>query len=148
MRTLRNLKPRNDAESWIPAGTTLNATTRIAGLYHRHCGGGTRTELAHALVMADVNAAIVHGDPGGNVAVGAAVPLPGVAATMATAKPARAQSKSRQAHSYRVVKGDTLGRIAQRHGCDVKSLARANGLKAPAYGVRQGQQLKLEGCGG
>ena len=43
---------------------------------------------------------------------------------------------------------DGLGRIAQRYGCDLKALARANGLKAPGYSVRVGQQLRLEGCGG
>jgi len=148
MRTLRNLNPRYEAESWLAAGTTLNATTRIVGLYHRHCGGGARTELAHALVMADVNAAIVSDGPSGNVAVGDVVPLPGVATTVATGMPQAAVPKSKQARSYRVAKGDTLGRIAQKHGCDVKSLAKANGLKAPGYSVRQGQQLRLDGCKG
>ncbi|WP_372012926.1 transglycosylase SLT domain-containing protein [Pseudoxanthomonas sp. 10H] len=146
MRTLRNLNPRYEAEAWIPAGTTLNATTRVAGLYHRHCSGGARTELAQALVTADVNAAIVRDDPGGTVAVGDVTPLPGVATTVATGVPQAATPKAQQARSYRVAKGDTLGRIAQRHGCDAKALARANGLKAPGYSVRQGQQLKLEGC--
>ncbi|AKC85680.1 transglycosylase SLT domain-containing protein [Pseudoxanthomonas suwonensis] len=140
MRTLRNLNPRYEADAWIPAGTTLNATTRIAGLYHRHCSGGARADLARALVTADVNMALVRDTPYGNVAVGNVTPLPG--APRAAAAPA-AKPKVR---SYKVAQGDTLGRIAQRHGCDVKTLARANGLKAPAYSVRQGQQLQLEGC--
>jgi membrane-bound lytic murein transglycosylase D len=146
MRTLRNLNPRYDADAWIPAGTTLNATVRIAGLYHSQCSGGARTELAQALVTADVNAAIVRDDPAGTVAVGDVTPLPGVATTIATGVPQPAKPKSQQSRSYRVAKGDTLGRIAQRYGCDVKSLARANKVKAPAYSVRRGQQLKLEGC--
>jgi membrane-bound lytic murein transglycosylase D len=146
MRTLRNLNPRYEAESWIPAGTTLNATTHIAGLYHRHCSGGKRTELAHALVTADVNAALLRDLPAGTVAVGDVTPMPGVPTTVATGEPQPAKPKAQQVRSYRVAKGDTLGRIAQRHGCDVKALARANGLKAPGYSVRQGQQLKLEGC--
>ena len=77
MRALRNLNPRYQAETWIPAGTTLNATNRIAGLYARHCSGGARTDLARALVTADVNAAIVSDTRSGNVAVGDVVPLPG-----------------------------------------------------------------------
>ena len=36
MRALRNLNPRYEADGWIPAGTTINATTRIAGLYNRY----------------------------------------------------------------------------------------------------------------
>ena len=139
MRTLRNLNPRYEAETWIPAGTVLNATTRVAGLYHRHCSGGARAELARALVVADVNTALLRDSPAGSVAVGEVVPLP---AQAAAPKP---RAKARQ---YRVAKGDTLGRIAQRNGCEVKALARANGLKAPAYNVRVGQQLKLEGCSG
>jgi len=45
-----------------------------------------------------------------------------------------------------VARGETLGAIAQRYGCDVGTLAGANGLRAPAYAVRQGQSLTLEGC--
>ncbi|WP_312371687.1 LysM domain-containing protein, partial [Stenotrophomonas sp.] len=48
--------------------------------------------------------------------------------------------------TYKVAKGDTLGRIASRFQCDVPALARANGLRAPAYALRQGQTLRLEGC--
>lgn len=140
LRSLRNLNPRYDADSWIPAGTTLNATTRIARLYHRYCEGGARADLAQALVRADANAALVRDTPAGSVAVGDVVPVPGAVA----AQPAKPSPQSPR--SYRVAKGDTLGRIAQRHGCDVKALARANGIKAPAYSVRVGQQVRLEGC--
>jgi len=143
MRALRNLNPRYEADSWIPAGTVLNATTHIASLYQRHCTGGARAQLAQALVRADPTTALVRDTPAGSVAVGNLVPLPGVAA--APAPKTRAKPKP---SSYRVAKGDTLGRIAQKHGCDVKSLARANGLKAPGYSVRAGQQIKLEGCRG
>ncbi|WP_374013647.1 transglycosylase SLT domain-containing protein [Pseudoxanthomonas koreensis] len=146
MRSLRNLNPRYDAETPIPAGTVLAATTRIAGLYHRHCESGTRAELARALVTADVNAAIVRDGMAGNVAVGQVTPLPGVATTVATGTAQPARPKAQQVRSYRVAKGDTLGRIAERHGCALKALARANGLRAPAYALRQGQQLRLEGC--
>jgi membrane-bound lytic murein transglycosylase D len=45
-----------------------------------------------------------------------------------------------------VARGDTLGKIARKFSCEVKELARANGLRAPGYSVRPGQSLKLESC--
>lgn len=126
MRALRNLNPRYEAESRIPTGTVLAATDRIVGLYHRHCEGGARADLAHALVTADADAAIA--------GTGAA-PLP-------------VRPEVRRVRGYRVGKGDTLSSIARRHGCELKSLARANGVKAPAYTLRMGQQLRLDGCRG
>jgi len=146
MRTLRNLNPRFDAETVIPAGTVLAATARVAQLYRRHCEGGARAELAHALVTADPNAALEGAAPLGSVAVGDVTPVPGVATTIATGSPQPARPKAAQARTYTVARGDTLGRIAQRHGCQIKQLAAANGLKAPAYALRQGQKLQLVGC--
>ncbi|MDH1648646.1 LysM peptidoglycan-binding domain-containing protein, partial [Stenotrophomonas maltophilia] len=48
--------------------------------------------------------------------------------------------------SHKVGRGETLGAIAAKFQCDVPTLARANGLKAPAYSLRHGQTLKLQGC--
>src|SRR3546814_16599903 len=80
MRALRNLNPRYRADSWLPAGTTIRATTRITGLYKRYCVDGARAELAPQLVMSDPAAAIVHaGDTGpatGSPTVPAMVPGP------------------------------------------------------------------------
>ena len=147
MRTLRNLNPRYQAESWIPAGTTLKANARIVGLYNRHCVSGPRAELARTLVNADPAAAIRRALPTGSVAVGDVTPVAGVPTTVATGEPQAAEPKKEQTREYRVAKGDTLGRISQRFQCDLKKLARANKLKAPAYAVRPGQELKLESCG-
>ena len=59
----------------------------------------------------------------------------------------RAYSSPRPAaRSYKVAKGDTLGRIANRFQCELPALARANGLRAPGYAIKPGQSLKLEGC--
>ncbi|WP_411832205.1 transglycosylase SLT domain-containing protein [Pseudoxanthomonas mexicana] len=147
MRALRNLNPRYEADTWIPAGTTIRATQRIAALYARHCVSGPRADLARTLVSADLNAAIVRAAPlNPNVAVGDVTPVEGVPTTVATGQPQPAEPKRAQARSYRVAKGDTLGRISQKFGCDLKALARANGLKAPAYAVKPGQALKLESC--
>ena len=146
MRTLRNLNPRYQPEAWIPAGTTLKANARIVGLYSRHCVNGPRAELARTLVSADPAAAIRWGARAGNVAVGDVTPVAGVPTTMATGEPKPAEPKAKQVREYRVTKGDTLGRISQRFQCDLKKLARANNLRAPAYAVRPGQELKLESC--
>ena len=54
---------------------------------------------------------------------------------------------TRTPRTYKVAKGDTLGRIASRFQCEVPALARANGLRAPGYAIRLGQMIKLEGCG-
>ncbi len=146
MRTLRNLNPRYQPEAWIPAGTTLKANTRIVGLYSRHCVNGPRAELARTLVSADPAAAIRRGARAGNVAVGDVTPVAGVPTTVATGEPKPVEPKAKQVREYRVAKGDTLGRISQRFQCDLKKLARANNLRAPAYAVRPGQELKLESC--
>ena len=149
MRVLRNLNPRYEADGWIPAGTTINATTRIAGLYNRHCVNGPRADLARALITADVNAAIKRPQAAsytGNVAVGDVQAMQAAApAATAPVAPARAARRP-AARSYKVAKGDTLGRIAARFQCEVPALARANGLRAPAYAIKPGQTLKLEGC--
>ncbi|MCL7713564.1 transglycosylase SLT domain-containing protein [Stenotrophomonas mori] len=139
MRVLRNLNPRYEADGWIPAGTPINATTRIATLYNRQCVSGPRADLARAVITADLNAAIKRPQAAaynGNVAVG---DVQSMAAAAAAPRPAT--------RSYTVAKGDTLGRIASRFQCQVPTLARANGLRAPAYAIRPGQSLKLEGCG-
>lgn len=149
MRALRNLNPRYEADGWIPAGTILNATTRIVGLYNRYCVKGPRAELARALITADVNSAIIpDGDTArsGSVAVGSAQPMSGVATTVATGKPARAKPKKAQVRHYKVGKGDTLGGISHRYSCSLKQLARANGIKGPHYPIKPGQRLRLEGC--
>lgn len=143
MRALRNLNPRYRADSWLPAGTTIRATTRIASLYRRYCVDGARAELAQQLVMSDPAAAIVHaGDTGpatGSPTVTAMESGPTKIAT-GVATPA---GRPREHH---VVRGDTLVSISRRYSCDTRTLARANNLKAPRYAIRQGQNLKLEGC--
>jgi membrane-bound lytic murein transglycosylase D len=156
MRALRNLNPRYEADGWIPAGTTINATTRIAGLYNRYCVSGPRADLARTLITADLNAAIVRPAAAsytGNVAVGSVVPVAQVQASAVAATPVApvatpaAKAKAKPVRSHKVGKGQTLGSIADKFQCDVRELARANGLKAPAYALRQGQVLKLQGCG-
>lgn len=133
MRALRNLNPRYQADSWLPAGVKLHATTQIVGLYNRYCTRGARAQLAQQLVMSDPDAAIVHAQP---------APSGAAPTTVATGVPTPAD----QPREHRVVRGDTLVGIARRYSCDTKTLAKANDLKAPRYMIRPGQRLELEGC--
>ncbi len=49
---------------------------------------------------------------------------------------------------YTVQRGDTLGRIASRHRCvSVGELAAINGIRAPKYVIRVGQNLRIPRCG-
>jgi membrane-bound lytic murein transglycosylase D len=136
---LRNLNPQYEAEGWIPAGTRLNATVRMAGLYERWCTRGARADLARSLVNSDPSTAIVRvGD------VTTVTAPDGSVSTVQAPSPAPAPPAAPRSH--RVARGETLVSIAQRYSCDTKVLASANGLKAPRYLLRQGQQLELQGC--
>jgi membrane-bound lytic murein transglycosylase D len=146
MRALRNLNPRYEPDQWIPAGTQMKATAKIASLYARNCVNGPRADLARTLIAASVDAAIVRSPLTGSVAVGDVTPLPGVPTTVATGEPKPAKPKAEQVRDYRVARGDTLSKIAKKLRCDLKQLARANGLRAPGYNVKPGQSLKLESC--
>ncbi|MFC3549744.1 transglycosylase SLT domain-containing protein [Lysobacter cavernae] len=148
MRALRNLNPRYQADSWLSAGTSLNATTRIVGLYNRWCVQGQRAQLAHTLVMSDARSAIVRTGPVTPVTDDADVVTEsegaGVASTAAPATP----PKPARPTSYTVQTGETLTAIAQKFQCDTGDLAKVNKLKAPRYAIRPGQKIKLEGCDG
>lgn len=146
MRALRNLNPRYEAESWLPAGATLNATTKIVGLYNRYCVQGPRAQLAAQLVRSDPNSAIVRTGPLTPVPMTGTVAAPvmvatGVPTTIATGKPATAKIRN-----YSVQRGETLTSIAQKFQCDTGQLARANDIAGPRYAIRPGQRLRLEGC--
>jgi membrane-bound lytic murein transglycosylase D len=151
MRALRNLNPRYEADQWIPAGTVMNGTVKMAGLYSRYCIDGERAELARQLVSSDPRTAIVRIgaiEPATGTATGedGTAPVEGAAIT----EPQRAEPKkpARAPRQHRVVRGETLMSIARKYDCQLAELAKANELKAPRYAVRLGQQLKLQGCGG
>ena len=137
LRTLRNLNPRYQADSWLPAGTTLNATSQIAKLYQRYCVTGARATLAQTLMQSDAGTAVVR--------TGAIQQLPDVATTVpttvATGRPMPAPPRH-----YSVQRGETLTSIARKFQCSTGDLAEANNVKAPRYAIRPGQRLKLEGC--
>ena len=142
MRALRNLNPRWNADSTIPAGTALNATTRIAWLYRFNCGSNSkRAQLARQLVASNVQSALVR--------IGPMSTAPGEGTATAPVQdappPARPAAPTKQ-KTYKVQRGETLSSIARKFGCDLRDVAKANKLKAPKYAIRPGQSLKLEGC--
>ena len=144
MRALRNLNPRYEADDWIPAGTVLNGTVKMAALYEKHCVQGDRAQLANLLVNSDPRSAIL--SPVRTAALegedGTAPPAD------AEPAPAAAAPARRGPRRHKVERGDTLVSIARRYSCDVRGLAEANRLKAPKYAVRLGQQIELKGCEG
>jgi membrane-bound lytic murein transglycosylase D len=141
MRALRNLNPRWEAGSTIPAGSVVNATNRIAWLYRFNCTSGKRLELAKQLVTSNTQSALVRIGPmttaGGEATAGADAS----ARAAAAAKPKPAKTKT-----HKVKRGETLSAIVRRFDCDLGDLAKANKLKAPKYAIRPGQSLTLAGC--
>lgn len=61
-----------------------------------------------------------------------------------SAPAAESTASSGSATTYVVRKGDSIERIARRHGCSAGSLAKANGLKSSEL-IHPGQKLKLPG---
>jgi membrane-bound lytic murein transglycosylase D len=143
LRALRNLNPRWEPGQILPAGTALNATSRIAWLYRFNCTRGKRQELARQVMAGNVQSALVRvGEPVSVAAANAA----NAATAPAPAAPSRAPAKLK-AKTYKVQRGDTLGGIARKLQCDIGDLAKANKLKKPKYAIKPGQSLKLDGCG-
>ena len=144
MRALRNLNPRWNADSTIPAGTALNATTRIAWLYRFNCGSNSkRAQLARQLVASNVQSALVR--------IGPMSTAPGegtAAAPLQDAPPPARPAAPAKQKTYKVQRGETLSSIARKFGCELRDVAKANKLKAPKYAIKPGQSLKLEGCKG
>ena len=55
----------------------------------------------------------------------------------------KGKSKSSQAKYHKVKSGDTIGKIAKKHGVSQKSLLRLNGLKSTSI-LRPGQKLRIK----
>lgn len=151
MRALRNLNPRYEADAFIPAGATLNATTRIVGLYNQYCTGGRRAELARALVTSVASRAVVRTGPlqpvdnVGEDEARTSISTP--IATGVTSPVAMEAPRNRAPAAYQVQGGETLMSIARKFGCRLPDLARTNSLQA-GDALREGQILRLDGCDG
>jgi len=121
-RTLRNLNPQLDPQAVQPAGTKLRIPKQLESAYAAECAPDSRwTALADTL----------H----------AAAPPP----VWAASPPPRREVAALQ--RYQVRPGDTLNGIAQRFGCaDPLDIARANHLRAPAYMIKPGMDLRVPAC--
>jgi len=136
-RVLRNLNPRYDAQTMIPAGTVLRAPKHLTASYRDNCIQGPRAEMASELMRATKAA-----DMPEYAAAASYVPEP------APAPVSKTHASSKKSKSHRVRRGDNLVGIAREYSCDLTVLAKANRLKAPAYRISPGQKLKLTGCEG
>jgi membrane-bound lytic murein transglycosylase D len=141
-RVLRNLNPRYEAAQYIPAGSVLRAPRRVVQLYRARCVSGPRAEMAAQIANANKDAFVASMTPGSTYAVPAGMPLTG-GVTIATGVPTTLPP----ARTHAVRPGENLVAIARTFSCDLKELAQANRLQGPAYVVRTGAVLKLEGCG-
>lgn len=118
-RTLRNLNPKLDPSTVLPAGSVLDVPAALIAAYQASCVDGPRIAFAEQ--------------------IGAA------RATTASAGPRVVASSSK----YTVRRGDTLASIARKRGCSSpQALARANRIAAPKYLIHPGQTLSLQGCRG
>ena len=112
MRALRNLNPRYEADSWLPAGTTLNATTQIVGLYNRYCTAGpARGARRAAGAQRSEHRPIVRTRPGRS-------PMPCTGRRPA-GRNRRADDRSRQAPSPATSRQATQLQRAARRNADV-----------------------------
>jgi membrane-bound lytic murein transglycosylase D len=134
-RVLRNLNPRYEADAYMPQGTVLRAPRKLTQLYRSRCISGTRAELAAQLVRAGR-------EPGMSIAMGTPTGAAGPV-TIATGVP----TVLPPARTHSVRSGENLVAIARQYRCDLRELAQANRLHGPAYVVRTGLVLRLEGCG-
>ncbi len=130
-RALRNLNPRYEADGYLPAGTTLNATTRIAGLYNSYCVNGKRAQLTKQLMQSQVRQAVVRVGNFQTVEVDGSANV-----TPALPPPPK---------TYSVQTGETLTSISAKFQCPIGPFASANGLTVTSA-LKTGQVLKLETC--
>ena len=134
-RALRNLNPRWEADSTIPAGSVLNGTTRIASLYRSYCNSGRRAELTQQLMKSQVRNAIVRVGNFKTVETGGVAVANDSGATAVPAAPT----------TYSVQTGETLTSVSRKFGCAVSQLASANALSATSP-LRVGQKLDITVC--
>lgn len=141
-RTLRNLNPRWEANTRLPAGTRLEAPARAAAAFTRRCTAPEMVARVQALQDARIPGVAPRVGVRTVAASGMASSSRGAVASAASAGAAAA----RQTH--KVAKGETLITIARKHGCNsLKDFASMNGLSAPRYALREGQTLRVPTCG-
>lgn len=116
---------RTDAAPSIPSTYTVRAGDTLSGIASRH---GTTVDAIKRL----------NGLSSNTIQVGQKLKLTGSASGTATAP------KTTTTRTYTVQQGDTLSRIASRHGVTIADLQRWNGLRDASH-IRVGQRLELRG---
>jgi membrane-bound lytic murein transglycosylase D len=135
MRALRNLNPRYQADTYLPAGTTLEATSDIATAVPalvrawaaRAAGAAAGEQQSAGGDRAQQRAAAAGFTP-----FPAAASIPGRGAAACTSLQ-RAAGRDRADHR-------------RKFDCDLGTFVRANDLDSPRAVVRPGQELTLAGC--
>ena len=149
-----------DARAFIRVGQTLTvpgaAGAAPAAAPAAASGGGAaytvtagdtvgRIAAKHGTTVAAIVAA--NGlDARALIRIGQALTIPGAAgAAPAASTPVPASTAAAPTGAYTVVSGDTVSRIAAKHGTTVAAIVAANGLDSRAF-VRVGQTLKVPGA--
>lgn len=123
-RTLRNLNPRWEPETRLPVGTRLDLPETARQAFERHCVSGARRDTARRLADAE--------------------PARRAVASRVSSTASRPAASASGASYHVVRRGETLHSISKREGCTgTAPIARANGLKGPAYTIRVGQRLAI-----
>jgi membrane-bound lytic murein transglycosylase D len=131
-RQLRNLNPRQEPNDPIPAGTPVVLPAAAAAAYDRNCAEGPMLAMS-----ADLHSA--HPPSPANAPNRLAI-------KSSATKSSKSGAKGGRGKTYVVRKGETLSKIARKFGCNVQSIATANGLRAPHYAIHAGQQLNVPSC--
>jgi len=159
-RVLRNLNPRYDADTFIPAGTVLRGPKKLTALYRANCVQGERATLASELMranktfsppMPDNSQVAINGNASMNpyVATNNNQSLQDKIAAATQRGDSKKTGKKKpepKTKHYRVRKGDNLLAIVKEHNCDLTEIAKVNKLRAPNYRLQPGQKIRLEGC--
>ena len=138
---------RVPSSSSAPVAHVVRRGDTLTGIARRHGTSVAALRRANSLSSSLIRAGQTLRVPGAGASSGA---VGGAGAASSAAAAPRAASATRVASSsaagvHVVRRGDTLGRIARRHGTSVAALRRANGLSSSL--IRAGQTLRVPGSG-
>lgn len=131
------------SDAAAPAPAARETTTAATGSTYRVARGDALSRIArdHGVTTADLARANGITDPD-RIRAGQVLTIPGGGAAPAPA-PASADARpAARTMSYTVVAGDTLSRIASRHGVTLRAVVDANAIRDPNR-IRVGQVLTL-----
>jgi LysM repeat protein len=119
----------------------LFAAVLIQGCKHyQNAVATSKSARANVVPTLPTNTSALASAPATNPLAAPSIPIPTSAVPAVMEPPARAQTAA--TNVYPVVKGDTLAKIAQRHGVSVNALAQSNPGVDPVK-LRVGQALQI-----